>query len=187
MQGLLLNSRMVQARFDDENELTRPLWAYPDTGMWDPERNMSECIAAMPSWKEQGLAAITVNLQGGRPMGYGGQQRGVLLERFRARGIMASEEALWAGAPYPHSQPWHNSAFAADGRLQEPYVRRLARVLDAADALGMVVIVSLFYQGQDERLRDEAAIRFQMVPVNWTINTERKHGFFNLLNEVTGA
>ena len=27
---------------------------------------------------------------------------------------------------------------------------------------------------------------FQMVPVNWTINTERKQGFFRLLKEVTG-
>ena len=32
IEGLLLNSRMVQAIFDDENPVTRPLWAYPDTG-----------------------------------------------------------------------------------------------------------------------------------------------------------
>ena len=28
---------------------------------------------------------------------------------------------------------------------------------------------------------------FQMVPVNWTINTARKRGFFRLLKDVTGA
>jgi len=28
---------------------------------------------------------------------------------------------------------------------------------------------------------------FQMVPVNWTINTDRKRGFFRLLKEVTDA
>ncbi|MDQ3702007.1 MAG: hypothetical protein M3442_13960, partial [Chloroflexota bacterium] len=159
VEGLLLNSRMVQATFDDENELTRPLWAYPDSGAWDADRNTSECIAAMPSWRAHGLLAITVNLQGGRPMGYGGQVRDQLLAKFRQRGITAPEAAVYAGLPQPHSQPWHNNAFTADGALKPAYFARLARVLDAADALGIVVIVSLFYQGQDERLRDEAAIR----------------------------
>ncbi|MFN8511241.1 MAG: hypothetical protein U0232_00520 [Thermomicrobiales bacterium] len=36
---------------------------------------------------------------------------------------------------------------------------RLRRALDKLDELGMVTIVSIFYQGQDERLRDEAAVR----------------------------
>jgi hypothetical protein len=159
VQGLLLNSRMVQATFDDENDLTRPLWAYPDTGVWDPDRNTSECIAAMPSWKAHGLAAITVCLQGGRPMGYGGQERDRMMERFRSRGITASEEEIYAGLPEPHSQPWENNAFTPTGDLKPAYFQRLARVLDAADEIGLVVIVSLFYQGQDERLKDEDAIR----------------------------
>jgi hypothetical protein len=159
VEGLLLNSRMVQATFDDENELTRPLWAYPDTGAWDPDRNTSECVAAMPSWREHGLAAITVNLQGGRPMGYGGQVRDQMMATLRKYGVTASEEEVYAGLPYEQSQPWHNSAFAADGALKPAYFNRLARVLEAADRLGLVVIVSFFYQGQDERLRDEAAIR----------------------------
>ncbi len=47
IEGLLLNARMVQATFDDENELTRPLWSYPD-GPWDPERNTREFMAALP-------------------------------------------------------------------------------------------------------------------------------------------
>lgn len=32
IEGLLLNSRMVQAIFDDENPETRQHWVYPDTG-----------------------------------------------------------------------------------------------------------------------------------------------------------
>ena len=32
VEGLLMNSRMTNAVFDDENPVTRPLWAYPDTG-----------------------------------------------------------------------------------------------------------------------------------------------------------
>src|SRR4051794_26313736 len=32
VEGLLLNSRMVQGIFDDLNPETRSMWAYPDTG-----------------------------------------------------------------------------------------------------------------------------------------------------------
>jgi hypothetical protein len=31
---------MVQAIFDDAEPDTRSQWAYPDTGAWDPERNV---------------------------------------------------------------------------------------------------------------------------------------------------
>jgi len=40
VQGLLFNVRAVQATFDDENPETRHYWAYPDTGEWDPNRNL---------------------------------------------------------------------------------------------------------------------------------------------------
>src|SRR5690349_7998605 len=47
IEGLLLNSRMVQGVFDDANPETRSRWAYPDTGKWDPERNTREFVEAM--------------------------------------------------------------------------------------------------------------------------------------------
>jgi hypothetical protein len=103
-------------------------WAYPDTGQWDADRNTREFIAAMPEWRRHGLLAFTLNLQGGSPQGY--SQR----------------------------QPWHNSAFETDGALRADYLARLERVLQRADELGMVVILGYFYFGQDERLRDEAAV-----------------------------
>ncbi len=37
---------------------------YPDTGEWDPERNISQFLAAMPEWIKHGLNGITVGLQG---------------------------------------------------------------------------------------------------------------------------
>src|ERR1051325_8868916 len=123
VQGLLLNSRMVQGIFDDLNTNTVSNWAYPDTGKWDAERNTPEFIAAMPEWRKQGLLAFTINLQGGSPKGYSQQQ------------------------------PWHNSAIAEDGSLRASYMQRLGSVLDRADELGMVVILGYFYFGQDERLR----------------------------------
>jgi hypothetical protein len=128
IEGLLLNSRMVQATFDDLNPQTVDQWAYPDTGRWDPDRNTREFVAAMPEWRTHGLLAVTVNLQGGSPRGYS------------------------------RDQPWHNSAFHADGLLRDDYLRRMELVLDQADELGMVVILGYFYFGQDQRLSDESAI-----------------------------
>ncbi|MCU0874342.1 MAG: hypothetical protein MUE50_18565, partial [Pirellulaceae bacterium] len=128
IEGLLMNARLVQGIFDDLNPETRARWDYPD-GSWDPERNTREFIAAMPAWREHGLLAFTINLQGGSPQGYSA------------------------------SQPWHNSAFESDGRLRPAFLARLERILDRADELGMAVILGLFYFGQDERLQDEARPR----------------------------
>ena len=74
IEGLLLNSRMVQGIFDDMNPETAKQWAYPDTGVWDAERNTREFIAAMSEWRRHGLLAVTMNLQGGSPQGYSNKQ-----------------------------------------------------------------------------------------------------------------
>jgi hypothetical protein len=151
VEGLLLNSRMVQATFDDLNPETRNRWRYPDTQSWDADRNTREFIAAMPAWRRHGLLAVTVNLQGGSPQGYS------------------------------KDQPWHNSAFTPSGDLRPEYLSRLERVLDAADELGMVVIVGYFYFGQDERLRDEAAVVAATdAATAWLLDK----GFTNVLVEV---
>ncbi|UXX79069.1 hypothetical protein N7E81_17075 [Reichenbachiella carrageenanivorans] len=71
IEGLLMNSRMVQGIYDDVNPESAGRFKYPDTGIWDPERNTAEFVAAMPEWKRHGLLAFTLNLQGGSPMGYG--------------------------------------------------------------------------------------------------------------------
>lgn len=146
-----MNSRMVQAIFDDLNPGTRGRWAYPDTGIWDPERNTREFTAAMLLWREHGLLGFTVNLQGGSPQGYS------------------------------REQPWHNSAWTAEGELRRDYEARLKRVLDRADELGMVAILGLFYFGQDERLRDEAAVKKAVERAcRWVMET----GYTNVLIEV---
>ena len=129
IEGLLLNSRMVQGIFDDRNPETIHLWKYPDTDKWDPERNTREFLAAMPAWRAHGLLAFTINLQGGSPEGYS------------------------------KSQPWHNSGIEADGSLNLDYLSRLKRIIDFADELGMVVILGYFYFGQDHRLKDEDAVK----------------------------
>ena len=149
--GLLFNARMVQATFDDLNPETRDRWAYPDTGRWDPERNVAEFIAQLPEYRRHGLLAVTVNLQGGSPEGYS------------------------------KTQPWENSAFDPSGDLRPAYLDRLRRVLDRLDELGMVAIVGLFYQGQDERLSDEAAVlRAVDDAVGWLLD----EGYTNVIVEI---
>jgi len=129
IEGLLLNSRMVQGIFDDRNPETIHRWEYPDTGKWDHERNTREFLSAMPVWRAHGLLAFTINLQGGSPEGYS------------------------------KKQPWHNSGIEADGSLNADYLARLKRIIDFADELGMVVILGYFYFGQDHRLKDEEAVK----------------------------
>ena len=93
VEGLLMNSRMVQGLFDDYNEETLERWKYPDTQEWDPNRNTDEFVAAMSDWKAHGLLAFTLNLQGGSPMGYGNKnwynsaftESGELREEYLAR------------------------------------------------------------------------------------------------------
>lgn len=128
IEGLLMNSRMVQGVFDDLNPETISRWAYPDTGKWDPERNTREFLAAMPVWRAHGLLAFTINFQGGSPEGYSARQ------------------------------PWINSTFRPDGSMDPNYLARMKRIIDFADDLGMVVVLGYFYFGQDERLADEAAV-----------------------------
>ena len=58
----------------------------------------------------------------------------------------------------------------------------LERVLETADGLGMVVILGLFYFGQDHRLRDETAvIRAVEDAVGWVLD----RGYRNVLIEIT--
>ncbi len=128
IEGLLLNSRMVQAIFDDRNSETTNRWAYADTGRWDPDRNTAEFLAMMPEWRQHGLLAVTLNLQGGSPEGYS------------------------------KVQPWFNSAINSDGSLDARSMKRLEKVIDRADELGMVIILGLFYFGQDQRVADEPSV-----------------------------
>jgi hypothetical protein len=93
IEGLLMNSRMVQGIFDDMNPQTAEKWKYPDTQVWDPERNTDEFVTAMEDWHAHGLLSFTINFQGGSPMGYGNEgwhnsaynKKGELIPAYTAR------------------------------------------------------------------------------------------------------
>ena len=155
IEGLLMNSRMVQAVFDDCEPETRGLWAYPDTGVWDPERNTREFIAALPRYRAHGLLAVTVGLQGGGPI-YN---------------------------PEVYTK-YENSAFEQDGTFRPAYFDRLARVLETADGLGMVVIVSFFYVQMVRRIPEDATIkRITEAVCGWLLDTGRHNILVDLANE----
>lgn len=151
IEGLLLNTRMVQGIFDDRNPETRQKWAYPDSGKWDAERNNREFIAAMPEWRKHGILSFTINLQGGSPEGYS------------------------------KTQPWDTGAIDPDGNLRADYMNRLEKVLNRADELGMAPIVGVYYFGQDERVKDEAAVKHAVeATAKWILD----RGYRNVLLEI---
>lgn len=154
IEGLLLNSRMVQAIFDDLNPETAGKWAYPDTKKWDADRNTDEFLVEMPHWRKKGLLAVTLNLQGGSPYGYS------------------------------TAQPWHNSAVNEDGTLDDRYLARLEKVIDRADQLGMAIILGVYYFGQDHRIKDEAAVIAGIdSTVDWLICKRYRNVLLEIDNE----
>ncbi len=156
VQGLLFNVRAVQATFDDANPATRCHWAYPDTGEWDPERNVTEFCAALHSWRDHGVLAFTINFQGGGP--------------------------LYVPEIYHY---YDNNGFTPGGALKPAYADRVARVLARADELGMVVIVGLFYWVFVRRMQDERAIwRAAHEALDFLQGTGRHNLLIEIANEV---
>jgi hypothetical protein len=158
MQGMLPNIRAANAIADDENPETRVRWKYPDTGQWDPERNLREFIANLPSWKAKGALAVDINLQGG-----------------------------WPTIHFPYDdQPLINTAITPDGSLKEAYMNRLERAVRALDQNGMVCILGVFYYGQDHRLTGEAAIKRAVDnTVDWIKSKGFNNVILELVNEAT--
>ncbi|MCI0534985.1 MAG: beta-lactamase family protein [Verrucomicrobiales bacterium] len=74
-----------------------------------------------------------------------------------------------------------NSAFQPDGSLRASYLQRVRRVIEACDQHGAVVILSCYYQRQDQVLKDDAAVRAGVVNVaKWIQDC----GFANVVLEV---
>ncbi|MEX2231694.1 MAG: hypothetical protein WD824_06020 [Cyclobacteriaceae bacterium] len=154
IEGLLINSRMVQGIFDDLNPETRELFVYPDTKKWDPDRNTREFVEAMDGWHSYGLNSFTINLQGGSPVGYGNQKN------------------------------WINSAFKEDGKLRAEFMGRLEKILSKAEELNMVVMLGLFYFGQDQNVRDEQAVKNGVKnAIDWLFNKRYRNVLIEVNNE----
>lgn len=96
---------------------------------FDPDANTDALIASLQSWYDHGLRAITVGFQGGGPC-------------FTIDNLTIQ-----------------NNPYTADGTAIDPaYLDRMARIINAADKIGMVVIVSLFYGAQSRFFADDQAV-----------------------------
>lgn len=151
-EGLLLNARMVQAAFDEDTGIAD--FAYPDTGVWDPQRNLAEMLAFIPVMARHGLDAVTIGMQGGNP---------------------------WPQQSDTIEHPEVVSAFDATGALRPAWQSRLEAVIEELDRNGMAAIVSMFYRHQADELADEQAV---LAAVDNTLAWLVGRGYTNVMVEI---
>ena len=101
------------------------------------------------------------------------------LPAYVSQGVRAFTISLQGGDPGYEGAV--NTAFAPDGSLRESYLARVARVIEAADRYGAVVILGCYYQRQDQMLRDEDAVRAGVANVARWIRDNR---FTNVVLEI---
>lgn len=178
-EGLLFNIRTVNATFDDtlgkvdywDDDGTRPENDYAGYGKWcSPESayaNTQRFIKSLPDYKSWGILGINLNFQGGHPV------------QFKTWIPKAS------GSANSHANGQrdflHNSGFREDGSIDEDYAARIGSVIEACDGLGMVVILQLFYFGQDTVFTCEDSIK---AAVDSTVDFVCQRGYTNVLIEI---
>lgn len=119
---------------------------------WNPDHNTDDLIKALPEWYRYGLRAFTVGFQGGGPC-------------FTIR----NEEI-------------NTNPYAPDGSAISPKaLARMAKIIEAADQLGMIVVVSCFYSGQIRHLENDAAVK-QAVTI--TARWLRSQKYTNVILEI---
>lgn len=99
------------------------------------------------------------------------------------QGLNAFTLNMQGGSPYGYgNKAAQNPGYHPDGSLMQLYMQRLDKILKEADRLGMVVILGLFYFGQDQHLQNERAV------INATLNLTDwilQRGYQNVLIEAT--
>jgi hypothetical protein len=158
-QGKLMNVRLAQALFEDEWMKERP---------FDPDRNTDEVIGALDFYRRHGVLMVNVSLQGGQA-GYEKDVNGI--DRLN-------------GYRYGPARGSYVSAFRPDGSLKPSWMRRLARLLLAADERGMFVNVIYFYQGQDESFDSTKSIHAAVRNItDWLIAGNYRNVIIDIANE----
>jgi hypothetical protein len=98
---------------------------------------------------------------------------------YAAHGVRAFTLCLQGGMPGYEGAI--NSAFRPDGSLRPAYLKRVAEVIEACDAQGLVVILGCYYQRQDQILKDEKAVRAGVVNV---VRWLKEQGYTNVALEI---
>ncbi len=179
IEGLLYNVRTVNATFDDtlgkadfwDDDGTHPENGFAGYGKWispeSAEANTKRFIEALPQYKDHGILAVNLCFQGGHPI-----QAKTWIPGAR---ISANKN------PNGQRDLFHNSGFNSDGTIDKNFEKRIASVIEACDRLGMVVILCLFYFGQDTVFQTENAIRNA---VDNAVDFICKNGYTNVLLEI---
>jgi hypothetical protein len=103
-------------------------------------------------------------------------------DTYRARGILAYTVSLQGG--FPGYEGALASAFHPDGTLKQPWLDRAAQVIEAADARGQIVILTLFYQRQDQVLAGDEAVRAAVRnATDWLIALGYRNVIIEIANE----
>jgi hypothetical protein len=156
--GRLMNLRIAQAITHDEWLTEAP---------FDPEANTGRVIAALDAYKEHGILAISVSLQGANS----GYEMTGNIKRAKDAKLGPAKGAL-------------NSAFQPDGSLREAWMRRLLRLSRELDRRGMILDLMYFYQGQDEVLENSEAIqRATRNATDWLIDNNCRNVIVEIANE----
>ena len=104
---------------------------------------------------------------------------------WRSHGLLAFSLNIQGGSPTGYgNKGWVNPGYEKNGTLRSDYCKRLERILLKADELGMVVILGLFYFGQDEQLENEAAvINAVNNTVDWLLSKKYRNVIIEINNE----
>ena len=132
-RGKLILVDASQGLFEDEWLSERP---------FNPAANTDALIAALDLYKQYGVLAVAVSLQGADP-GYSPERNGIVRK---------------SGALYGSQEGTLISAFNSDGSLKPAWTARLDKLLKAADQRGMFVQLTYFQPAQDEALDSPEAI-----------------------------
>ena len=158
-RGKLMVLRLAQGIFHDE-------WMTEHE--FDPDVNTNRLIEALDVYKQHGVLAVSVSLQGGNP-GYDPKVNGISRRN---------------GAKHGGSEGMLVSAFLPDGSLKPAWLARLERVIRAADERGMIVNLMYFYQGQDEIFESEQAIDDAARNVTrWLVTNNFRNVVIDIANE----
>jgi hypothetical protein len=156
--GRLMNLRVAQGLFHDQWMTEVP---------FDPDKHTSRLIAALDTYKEHGVLAISVSLQGGNPA----YELFDAIKRDRPHKLGPGKGALV-------------SAFRPDGSLQDAWMGRLLRLVRELDRRGMILNLMYFYQHQDEVLENAAAIeRAARNATDWLIDNNCRNVMIEIANE----
>src|SRR5262245_52153791 len=77
-----------------------------------------------------------------------------------------------------------NTAINPDGTLKASYMKRVAQVIDAANQKGAIIILGIYYQRQDQYVRDATAVKAGVVNVmKWVASRGYKNVIVEIANE----